>query len=92
VYVCHSLGELFLSPIGLSLVTKLSPQRVVSQVMSIWFLANADANFLAGQTIRLNETYTHTQIFWVIAAITVGAGLVLALFARPIRRLMGGVH
>jgi POT family proton-dependent oligopeptide transporter len=92
VYLCHSLGELFLSPIGLSLVTKLSPQRVVSQVMSIWFLANADANFLAGQTIRLSESYTHTQIFWATAAITIGAGFLLALFVRPIRRLMGGVH
>jgi POT family proton-dependent oligopeptide transporter len=76
----------------LSLVTQLAPQRAVSQVMSIWFLANADGNFLAGQTVVLNERFTHTQIFWGVAAITAGAGLVLALNARRIRGMMGGVH
>jgi dipeptide/tripeptide permease len=60
--------------------------------MSIWFLANADANFLAGQTVVLNEQFTDTQIFWAIAAITLTAGIVLAVLVKPIRSMMGGVH
>ncbi len=92
VYVLHTLGELFLSPIGLSMVTKLSPQRAVSQVMSIWFLANADANFLAGQSVVLNEHYSATAIFGFIAGVTIVAGLVLVILTPPIRRMMGGVH
>jgi POT family proton-dependent oligopeptide transporter len=91
-YVLHTIGELILSPIGLSMVTKLSPKRAVSQVMSIWFLANANGNFLAGQTIVLNDVYTNTQIYWAIAAITIAAGVVLALMVQPIKRLMGGVQ
>jgi POT family proton-dependent oligopeptide transporter len=92
VYLLHTVGELCLSPIGLSMVTKLSPQRAVSQVMSIWFLANADANFLAGQTVILNEYFSDTQIFWAIAAITLLSGAVLAAMVKPIRAMMGGVH
>ena len=93
VYVTHTVGELCLSPIGLSMVTKLSPRRAVSQVMSIWFLANADANFLAGQTVVLSDRFklSDTQIYWSIAAVTIAAGIVLAAMAEPIKRLMGGV-
>jgi POT family proton-dependent oligopeptide transporter len=92
VYTLHTVGELCLSPIGLSMVTKLAPQRAISQVMSIWFLSNANANFLAGQTVALNERLGgDTQIFWVIAAVTIGAAILLASIANPIKRMMGGV-
>jgi POT family proton-dependent oligopeptide transporter len=93
VYTLHTIGELCLSPIGLSMVTKLAPARAISQVMSIWFLSNAIANFLAGQTVALNERLGgDTQIFWAIAAVTIGAGILLAAMAPRIKRLMGGVH
>lgn len=92
IYVMHTIAELCMSPIGLSMVTKLSPQRVVSQVMSIWFLANANANFLAGQTLVLSEVFTDTQMYLGIAAITLVAGLFLAIMIRPIRSMMGDVH
>lgn len=93
VYLVHTIGELSLSPIGLSMVTKLAPQRAVSQVMSIWFLANADANFIAGQTVVLNDKFklSDTQVFWTIAAVTIAAGGVLALMVPQIKKLMGGV-
>jgi POT family proton-dependent oligopeptide transporter len=91
-YVCHTLGELIVSPIGLSMVSKLSPRRALSQVMSIWFLANANGNFLAGQTIVLNDVYSDTQIYWVIAGASLASGVALAVFAPQIRKLMGGVH
>jgi POT family proton-dependent oligopeptide transporter len=94
LYASHTMGELFLSPIGLSMVTKLAPQRAVSQVMSIWFLANADANFIAGQTVVLNDKFklSDAQVFTTIAVVTIAAGILLALMAKPIKRMMGGVH
>jgi POT family proton-dependent oligopeptide transporter len=91
VYLFHTIGELCLSPIGLSMVTKLAPQSSVSQVMSIWFLANAEGNFLAGQSVVLSERFTYTQIYWAIAAVTILAGVVLAIMVRPIKKMMCGV-
>jgi POT family proton-dependent oligopeptide transporter len=52
-YLLHTMGELCLSPVGLSMVTKLSPQRIVSTVMGAWFLATAFSNFLAGLIAQL---------------------------------------
>jgi proton-dependent oligopeptide transporter, POT family len=93
VYLLHTVGELLLSPIGLSLVTKLAPERSVSQIMAIWFLANANANFIAGQTVVLNDKFklSDTQVFWAIAIVTIGAAGVLALMIQPIKRMMGDV-
>merc|ERR1711965_783419 len=48
IYLLHTIGELCLSPVGLSSVTKLSPQRIVGMMMGIWFLASAAGNFVAG--------------------------------------------
>ncbi|RYD79253.1 MAG: MFS transporter [Sphingobacteriales bacterium] len=48
LYLIHTLGELCLSPIGLSMVVKLSPMRLVSLLMGVWFLSTASANYLAG--------------------------------------------
>ena len=92
VYLFHTIGELCLSPIGLSLVTKLAPQKAVSQVMSLWFLANAGGNFLAGQSVVVKDNFGYTRIFWVLAGVTIFAGVILAILARPIRKMMGGVH
>ena len=93
VYVLHTIGELILSPIGLSLVTKLAPQRSVSQIMSIWFFANANGNFIAGQTVVLNDKFdlSDTQVFWTIAIVTIAAAGVLALLVPTIKKMMGGV-
>ena len=52
-YLLHTTGELCLSPVGLSMVTKLSPARIVSTVMGAWFLATAFSNFLAGLIAQL---------------------------------------
>jgi POT family proton-dependent oligopeptide transporter len=52
-YLLHTTGELCLSPVGLSMVTKLSPARIVSTVMGAWFLATAFSNFLAGMIASL---------------------------------------
>jgi POT family proton-dependent oligopeptide transporter len=91
-YLLHTLGELSLSPVGLSTVTKLAPQRMVGQMMGVWFMSMALGNLIAGRVAGLFETLPLPRLFGAVAAIAIAAGLVLALFVRPIRRLMGGVH
>ncbi|WNG43988.1 peptide MFS transporter [Archangium minus] len=90
-YLLHTLGELSLSPVGLSTVTKLAPQRVVGQMMGVWFMSMSLGNLIAGQLAGKLGT-NPTPIFGAVAATGIGAGLVLALFVRPLRRMMGGVH
>lgn len=56
IYLLHTIGELFLSPVGLSSVTKLSPQRIVGMMMGMWFLASAAGNFVAGLIARATSS------------------------------------
>jgi POT family proton-dependent oligopeptide transporter len=91
-YLIQEFGELCLSPVGLSLVTKVAPARLVSLLMGMFFLSNALGNWLAGWSTRFVSTAPLTTLFGVIAAITIGAGLILFLLLRPIRNLMGGVR
>jgi len=91
-YFIQELGELCLSPVGLSLVTKVAPVKLVSFVMGIFFLSNFLGNLLAGWSARFVSTVPLVTLFGVTAAVTIGAGLVLFLLLRPIGRLMGGVR
>lgn len=91
-YFFHVVGEMCLSPVGLSTVTKLAPARVGGLMMGVWFLASAVGNYLGGRAAGLYETVSRPLLFGSIAAVTVAAGLVLAIVIRPIRRLMGGVR
>lgn len=91
-YFLHVIGEMCLSPVGLSTVTKLAPARVTSLMMGVWFLASAVGNYLGGRTAGLYETLPLWQLFGIVAATSIGGALVLALLIRPIRGLMGGVH
>ncbi|PYO87563.1 MAG: MFS transporter [Gemmatimonadetes bacterium] len=91
-YFIQELGELCLSPVGLSLVTKVAPVKLVSVVMGIFFLSNFLGNLLAGWSARFVSTVPLVTLFGVTAAVTIGAGLVLFLLLRPIRSLMGGVR
>ncbi len=91
-YFLHVVGEMCLSPVGLSTVTKLAPARVTSLMMGVWFLASAVGNYLGGRTAGLYESVPLWQLFGIVAATTIGGGLVLMILVKPIRRLMGGVH
>jgi POT family proton-dependent oligopeptide transporter len=91
-YLFHTCGELCLSPVGLSTVTKLAPQRKVGQMMGIWFMSLSLGNLIAGLVSGYFEKLPLPQLFGAVFAATVGAGLILALLVKPIRRLMGGVH
>ena len=91
-YLLHTMGELCLSPVGLSSVTKLAPKRFVGQMMGIWFLATSLGNLMAGLMAgrfdpeSLNEM---PGLFMQIVLTTVGGGLLLLLFTKPIKRLIG---
>jgi POT family proton-dependent oligopeptide transporter len=85
-------GELCVSPVGLSLVTKLSPVRLIGLMMGVWFLSNSAGNKLAGWAAGFFSTVPLSQIFNTVAAVTIGAGIVMFLLVRPMRRLMGGVQ
>ncbi len=82
VYLLHTTGELFLSPIGLSLVTKLSPVRVVSTMMGLWFASAALADYLAQ---RMEEIVEHLELpLWQTLICTSFAGGVVLLALTPI--------
>jgi POT family proton-dependent oligopeptide transporter len=91
-YFLHVVGEMCLSPVGLSTVTKLAPERVTSLMMGVWFLAASAGSFLAGSTARLYESLSLPKLFGAVAATCIAGGILLALLVRPIRKLMGGVH
>lgn len=90
-YFLHTAGELCLSPVGLSSMTKLAPPSRVSQMMGIWFVAAAVGNLFAGLMAGQLETLAPTNLFWSVAMI-VGGGGIVALIASPyVQRLMGDV-
>jgi POT family proton-dependent oligopeptide transporter len=91
-YLLHTCGELCLSPVGLSTVTKLAPHRKVGQMMGIWFMSISLGNLMAGLVAGQFEKLPLPELFGAVTATTIGAGLILALLIKPIRRLMGGVH
>jgi POT family proton-dependent oligopeptide transporter len=92
VYFFHTVGELCLSPVGLSMVTKLAPERVVGLMMGVWFLSISLGNKLGGYTAGFFERLPLPTLFGAVAATTIVAGLILAALIKPIRSLMGGVH
>ena len=97
-YFLHTMGELCLSPVGLSSVTKLSPKRLVGQMMGIWFMASALGNLIAGlvagrfsdEVIRAQPSLMSDQ-FMVIFYFAAGAGVVMLILSPWIKKLMGDV-
>jgi len=94
-YLLHTMGELCLSPVGLSSVTKLAPPRFVGQMMGIWFLAASLGNIMAGLLAgrfdpqALNEM---SGLFMQIVLTTAGGGLLLLIFTKPIKQLIGKIE
>jgi POT family proton-dependent oligopeptide transporter len=93
-YLLQSIGELLLSPVGLSSMTKLSPRRFAGQMMGIWFLATSLGNLVAGlvggnvDPEKLEQT---PQLFTITAITTLIAAVVMAFLAIPIARMMKNV-
>jgi POT family proton-dependent oligopeptide transporter len=88
-YLLHTVGELCLSPVGLSSVTKLSPRPLVGQMMGTWFMGTALGNLIAGLAAGGFQGMGVEELFLSVAKVTGVAGVVLLVLARPIRRLMG---
>jgi proton-dependent oligopeptide transporter, POT family len=92
LYFFHGLGELSLSPVGLSIVTKLAPARIVGLMMGVWFLAISLGNFFAGYVAGLFETMPLPRLFGAVCLTTTLSGVLLILLIRPLKKLMSGVH
>jgi len=91
-YFLHTCGELALSPVGLSSMTKLAPKGRVGQMMGVWFIAAALGNLIAGLVAGQLETLAPSQVFWTVALVAGGAGVVALLLSRPVKRLMAGIQ
>jgi len=93
-YLLHTFGELCLSPVGLSAVTKLAPRRFIGQMMGLWFLATSLGNLIAGLIAgKFAEGPAQLpEMFLRIVLTTVGSGLLLLALARPLRKLMGDIR
>jgi len=87
-YFLHTVGELCLSPVGLSAVSKLAPQRYVGQMMGLWFLATSLGNLLAGlfASKLVANVAQMPATFLRLTAVIVGAGILLLFVSRPISR------
>ena len=103
LYLVHTLGELCLSPVGLSMVTKLAPTRMTGMVMGSWFISIATGNFLAGKlstlaadraaaaTDALGKVHAYADVFRYVAYIGCGVGITVFLLSRFMNRWMHGV-
>lgn len=89
VYALHTIGELFLSPVGLSMVTKLAPARLTSILMGFWFLSSAVANYLAGTLEHILQQF-HINMWAFLIASSMGAGVVLILITPLLKKWMHG--
>jgi POT family proton-dependent oligopeptide transporter len=91
-YFISEIGELSLSPVGLSVVTKLAPTRVVGLMMGLWLLSTAVGNKLAGWTAGFFTTLPLPTLFGYVAGVMLVSCAVLLVLIRPIRNLMGGIR
>ncbi len=98
-YLLHTFGEICLYPVGLSAVTKLSPQRIVGQMMGVFFMALAFGNLVAGlfggnfddAAIAANPPLL-IDLFWQVTRVMLIAGVVVLIIARPLRKWMGEIR
>ncbi|TXI22893.1 MAG: MFS transporter [Roseateles sp.] len=95
-YLLHTMGELCLSPVGLSYISKLAPARLLGLMFGVWFLNTAIANKIAGSTgayiDQISAQYSMSVFFLIFTAIPIGAGVVLMLLTPWMKKKMHGVH
>ena len=85
------IGEMLISPIGLSVTTRLAPKAFKSQMMSMWFLADAAAQAVNAQIVKFYSSATEVPYFLTIGIVSIVFGVILMFFVKRIHRLMGGV-
>jgi POT family proton-dependent oligopeptide transporter len=95
-YFFHTTGELCLSPVGLSYVSKLSPKNLVGLIFGLWFASSAIANFagsMLGSTIDyISSTYSMAHFFAIFAVIPGVVALILILISPVLKRMMHGIN
>ena len=95
-YLLHTMGELSLSPVGLSYVNKLSPKRLLGLMFGIWFFASAMGNKIAGSFStymeKIAETSSMSDFFQILVMIPIGGGIFLFLISFPLKKLMHGIE
>ena len=95
-YLFHTLGELCLSPVGLSYVSKLVPGRMIAFMFGMWYLAIAIGNKLAavigGQIENITKEYNLSTFFLIFTVVPIIAGLAILALNPTIKRLMHGVR
>jgi POT family proton-dependent oligopeptide transporter len=90
-YLFHTIGELLLSPVGLSAMTKLAPARIAGMMMGLWFVSIGIGDYLGGRVASLYEAVPLPVLFGIVAGVAFAAALLLAAVVRPTVRLMSGV-
>jgi POT family proton-dependent oligopeptide transporter len=95
-YLFHTLGELCISPVGLSYVSKLAPLSLVGLMFGIWFMSNFVANLLGGLTgsyiDTISEQFGLSTFFLIFTAIPVLAGIIMILINPILLRKMHGIR
>jgi POT family proton-dependent oligopeptide transporter len=91
-YLLHTIGELCLSPVGMSAMTKLAPERIGGLMMGAWFLSISVGDYVGGRLASIYETFPLPALFGIVAGFCIVVGVVLVLLLRPMKRLTGGVH
>jgi POT family proton-dependent oligopeptide transporter len=94
-YLIHTFGELCLSPVGLSNITKLAPQRFVGQMMGTWFLGSAVGNLFAGLIgghIASADAEHMPDLFLQMTLIGVIAGAIMLVLAKPLKSWIGSAR
>jgi len=92
-FLLHTLGELCVSPVGLSSITKLAPARMVGQIMGLWFMATALGNLIAGLIAGQGSSSANQMAghFWWVALSATGISVFLLFLSKPMRRWMAGI-
>jgi POT family proton-dependent oligopeptide transporter len=91
-YLLHTIGELSLSPVGLSAMTKLAPARIAGLMMGVWFLATSVGNFIAGRLAGFYEAMPLPDLFGAVALFAIVAGAIMFALVPSMKRLMGEVN
>ncbi len=87
-YMLHTIGELCLSPVGLSAMGRLAPRRIMGLVLGIWFLASSLGNFMAGFAAGFYENMPLGRLFAVVALVAILATAIMAATVKPIRAML----
>ena len=87
-YVLLTVGELFLSPIGMAMFNKLAPAKYASLAMGIWYLTFSLANIISGYLAKLTVQLNYTQVFTYIGGVVIVLGVVLVLLKGYLNKYM----